>query len=316
MSFASLQTPFSGVLSPLARSLQLEMPTPNAFVFVHFGSNPKYLELEIYALLNLRDCTDQDVVYMYSINDTPPAFVDAVRPLCTSVVSYDDAGLTYARPDAAHTSIYAHFNTLRTCNFMFAHALKQYRRVCVVESDMMFRPGVDEMFALHAPAVLTYFDGARFDQNFRVTMTEENINRNINGGAMLFAPSATKLREMRHTLEAVIEQNCALPNEMLFKLSYKTIYNLPYRYNATMYQLNEYEKRLGVNMATYPVITHMNATPYKHVERVRDNYMKPLKSHIPALYRTINVWKKEYYAPLHRKIEADVAAAAAKSNVA
>ena len=110
---------------------------------------------------------------------------------------------------------------------------------------------------------------------------------------------------------------------MLFKLSYRTIYHLPYRHNATMYQLNEFGKTLGADMAVYPVVVHMNGTAHKHVERVRDDYLAPLRTKIPALYRAIKAWKRAYYGPRHREVEAAVAIAAtaaaaeaaAKSNV-
>ena len=60
----------------------------NAFAIVHFGSNPVYLELELYFFIMLRKYTKNDILYLYSVNDTPSYFVDAVRPLVDEVIPY------------------------------------------------------------------------------------------------------------------------------------------------------------------------------------------------------------------------------------
>ena len=65
-----------------------------AFATIHFGSNPVYLELELYFFKMLRQNTSHDILYLYSVNDTPPAFVEAVRPLVTDVIPYDDKPIT------------------------------------------------------------------------------------------------------------------------------------------------------------------------------------------------------------------------------
>ena len=89
-----------------------------AFATIHFGSNPVYLELELYFFKMLRQNTSHDILYLYSVNDTPPAFVEAVRPLVTDVIPYDDKHITY---DVTFNSGYSNVNTLRTCNFIFAY---------------------------------------------------------------------------------------------------------------------------------------------------------------------------------------------------
>ena len=50
----------------------------NAFAIIHFGKNPVYLELELYFFKMLRQYTNNDILYLYSLNDTPKSFVDAV----------------------------------------------------------------------------------------------------------------------------------------------------------------------------------------------------------------------------------------------
>ena len=42
-----------------------------AFSLIHFGDKLKYLELEIYLVIMLRKHTKYDIIYLYSINDTP-----------------------------------------------------------------------------------------------------------------------------------------------------------------------------------------------------------------------------------------------------
>ena len=55
--------------------------SPFAFCLIHFGKNPKYLEYELYFLLNLRQHTSYDILYLYSIADTPPSYPQAVKNL-------------------------------------------------------------------------------------------------------------------------------------------------------------------------------------------------------------------------------------------
>ena len=38
-----------------------------AYVLVHFGSNIKYLEYEIYTVLMLQRITKHDIVYLYNL---------------------------------------------------------------------------------------------------------------------------------------------------------------------------------------------------------------------------------------------------------
>ena len=50
----------------------------NAFVINHFGNNIKYLRYEIYFLYMLRNNTKNDIVYLYSINDTPNKYIEII----------------------------------------------------------------------------------------------------------------------------------------------------------------------------------------------------------------------------------------------
>ena len=62
----------------------------NAFVLVHFGDKQKYLELEIYFIKNLRENTKNDIIYLYSIIDTPKTFINIMKKYCDHVIPYDD----------------------------------------------------------------------------------------------------------------------------------------------------------------------------------------------------------------------------------
>ena len=55
------------------------MKSKYTYALIHFGNNPKYLELEIYFLLNLRKYTKYDITYLYSINDTPSIYHHIIK---------------------------------------------------------------------------------------------------------------------------------------------------------------------------------------------------------------------------------------------
>lgn len=97
-------------------------PSKNAYVTIHFGSNPVYLELELYFFHMLRTYTNNDIIYMYSSADTPKSFVDAASNIVTRAIPFDDRGITY---QVDFASGYSNFNTLRTCDFIFAYTFNR-----------------------------------------------------------------------------------------------------------------------------------------------------------------------------------------------
>ena len=99
-----------------------------AFVLIHFGNEIKYLEYELYFFMNLKNNTKHDIIYLYSINDTPKEFVDTVKKINIKTIGYDDKNITY---NIQYNSVYEHFNTLRTCNFMFSYLLLEYKKICI-----------------------------------------------------------------------------------------------------------------------------------------------------------------------------------------
>ena len=150
--------PLTAMSSTARPSVTASETKRNAFAIIHFGSNPVYLELELYFLKMLRQYTKNDIIYLYSVNDTPEIFVESIRPFATEVVPYDDRGITY---DVAFKSEYTNFNTLRTCNYIFAYTLTKYDTVCIIESDMVIMRDIDSIFSLRSPAALTYYIGDR-----------------------------------------------------------------------------------------------------------------------------------------------------------
>ena len=125
-----------------------------SFVIIHFGNNIKYLEYELYFLMNLSEYTKYDICYLYSIQDTPIDFVKKIKKLNINIktIPYNDKGVSYNIENTFKSS-YTHFNTLRTCNFIYAYLLTQYKKVCILESDMVILKNIDNIFKLKCPSV-------------------------------------------------------------------------------------------------------------------------------------------------------------------
>jgi lipopolysaccharide biosynthesis glycosyltransferase len=222
----------------------------------------------------LRQYTRNDIVYLFSVNDTPPAFVDAVRPLVTEVIPYDDRGITYEIP---FKSEYKNFNTLRTCNFIFAYTLDKYDKVCIIESDMVIMKNLDPIFNLKTPAVLTYYIG---DRNLKFHDRVRNDRRDvldkcrdmgrINGGVMVINPSPRLFAEYKAKIVDVVQRNCKYPNETLFEYVNNDYFNLPVQYNLSHYhaqpaRLQSYQLDPG-DIFVY----HFNETDYKHIDIIKN----------------------------------------------
>ena len=250
-------------------------PKKFAYATVHFGSNPVYLELEMYFFRMLRQYTEHDIIYLYSVNDTPESFVDAIRPLVTQVVPYDDRKITF---DVSFKSGYANFNTLRTCNFIFAYTLTQYDTVCIIESDMVIMKPLDSIFKLNAPAIVTYHMGnrklknndERVMNNPRTVLAEcKNMGR-LNGGVMLIHPSMHLFNKYVSKIQDVVQHECKYPNETLFEYVNDFHYNLPIQYNLTHYSAKADKlAKFGLNLSDIYVY-HFNETKYKHLDIIKN----------------------------------------------
>ena len=246
----------------------------NAFATIHFGSNPVYLELELYFFRMLRKYTKHDILYLYSVNDTPPSFVEAVRPLVDSVIPYDDKGITY---DVKFESGYSNFNTLRTCNFIFAYTLEKYEKVCIIESDMVIMGNLDSVFKLNSPAVLTYHIGEKWlRENIKVVNKPADAIKNCNemgrtnGGVMLIEPSLRLFETYKDKIKDVVKQTCKYPNETLFEYVNNSYFNMPIQYNLSHFLAKPHIiAKYGLSKEDI-LVFHFNETKFKHIDIIKN----------------------------------------------
>jgi hypothetical protein len=281
-----------------------------AFVLMHFGSDIKYLEYELYLIHNLRDNTKHDIIYMYSISDTPNSFVEIVKQYC-QVKSINDDQITY---NIEYESHYTHFNLLRTCNFIFAYELEfEYKKICIIESDMMIFKNLDSIFELKTPSVLTYYSNNKILTNYEINLEDPKFNWNyecsksgINGGIMLFEPSKELFKSAIKAIKVIIKHKCVFPNETLFLLINKKIYNLPYIYNATYTFLEKYK-----NIKDDIYLVHYFLNSYKHIERIKDDGGKWLTDTKftrgnPILSKFLITYKETVYQRHEKKVNNDL----------
>ena len=252
--------------------------TKNAFAIVHFGSNPVYLELELYFFIMLRKYTKNDILYLYSVNDTPPSFVEAVRPLVDEVIPYDDKGITF---DVNFESGYSSFNTLRTCNFIFAYTLEKYEKVCIIESDMVIMGNMDSVFKLNSPAVLTYYLGNKGQEkqlktNVRVENKAEEVIAKCNemgrtnGGVMLIEPSMSLFETYKDKIQDVVKHTCKYPNETLFEYVNHSYFNMPIQYNLSHFLAKPHiVAKYGLTKDEI-LVFHFNETKFKHIDIIKN----------------------------------------------
>lgn len=278
-----------------------------AFVLIHFGSNIKYLELELYFLIMLRNKTKNDIIYMYSINDTPKSYIDIIdkymnvdKSLKIKIIPYDDKNITYDID--GFQSNYTSFNTLRTCNFLFAYTLTEYKKVCIIESDMILRHNIDKLFNYKSPAI-QYFNTTveKRNTNFKVIIKnkddilEEKTIHNTNGGILLFRPSLKIFEKLKENIKLIIEKNIEFPNEKLFIYTMKYFFNIPIKYNFIHFALNHnkpiYKYFIEHKHKIY--IYHFNQTEYKPLNIIQDNYIidNKIKQEIVEYYK-INYYNK------------------------
>jgi hypothetical protein len=264
--------------------------TDNAFCIIHFGNNKKYLEYEIYTILMLKKNTKYDIVYLYSINDTPKEFIDIIKSLDIYVKEYNDLNITYNIQK--FNSTYKHFNTLRTCNYLFALKLINYKKICIIESDMIIMNNIDDIFTLNSPTILYYLDNNIYENNKINKSNDELFNLSINkgfvnGGVLLFKPSLYYYKKSINNLKLIIHNNCIYPNESLFLYTMKNLYNLPIKYNLSHYYISQY-----ANIKKDIIIYHFNSTIYKPLDIIKDDYVYKNKKDRKEI---VIFFKKNYY---------------------
>lgn len=266
-----------------------------AFVLIHFGSNPKYLEYEIYSILMLKSISNYDIVYMYSQVDTPNKFYEIISSMNVKTIGFDDS---YIIEEAKKfKSVYEHFNTLRTCCFVYSNILTQYDKICIVESDIIFYKGFENVFKLNTPAcfiyqgetkLLTKNNYKKIPMDFFLSICTKSSP--INGGVMLIKPELKKLDNFKKNFQIVIKNNCSYPNEILFVLlNDGHIYNLPINYN-----LRKNQKLNNINDIKI-LGHHFDTTIYKPIDIIKDNYENKVKP--PNAKKSIEYLKNKFYKP-------------------
>lgn len=271
-----------------------------AFVLIHFGNNKKYLELEMYLLINLKDNTKNDIIYMYSITDTPESYVKVINDLNIKTIPYDDNNITF---NLTYNSHYAHFNTLRTCNFIFAYTLIEYDLICVIESDMIIMDNIDGIFDLNYPAIHCFEAKAHFTnkliklKNRKKALRKCNSIR-LNGGTLLFKPSLELFKSYKKSIKLIINSDCNYPNEILFIYVNPVFYNMTMTYNFSHYYIKIYERYLP----NIGLIYHFNNAQYKAIDIIRDGYIDKLNTKSKKK-EIILFFKNKYYDKYHKSID-------------
>jgi hypothetical protein len=266
-----------------------------AYVIIHFGSNIKYLEYEMYEIIMLQSISKYDIVYMYSIHDTPEIFVKTIKKMGVKTKGFDDS-LIIDR-SKKFSSIYPHFNVLRVCCFIYANLLVEYEKVCVIESDIILYKGIDNVFKLQTPSVYFYdIDRKNSLKNYKIVNIDKKTNvcdfSLINGGVMLFEPNKKLIKNLDTYIDSIITHNCKFPNETLFLLLYNDIYNLPINYNIRKYIDFKEIKIYG---------RHFDFTQYKPLDIIKDNYVDKVKTQI--VKESLKYFKTNYYDKYHTEID-------------
>lgn len=299
--------------------------TNYSYVLSHFGNNLKYLELELYFLSMLRSKTNYDIIYMYSIMDTPMVFIVSVQQLNKNIkcVGIDDNDVTFFNADKKESQFksgYDKFNTLRTCNFLFAYNLTQYDKICILESDLVLMGNIDDIFNENSPSIVYYHKSTNTIQNtnYKVHISDDittdcNEKSNFNGGVMLITPDSDKYLVLKILMNVIIKKECKFPNEILFALLNSEFTNLPIKYNFNWYHaVDEPFIRNNIKYEDVVVYHFSNApTDYGHLDICKKK-LYPLqynKLHNPRVVnynkniKTMIYFYNKYYIPNKNNIE-------------
>ena len=251
------------------------------YVINHFGNNIKYLEYEMYFLINLRKLTKYDIIYLYSVYDTPNNFITIIKKLKLNItfVKYNDDKFT-VNLNSKFTSHYEHFNTLRTCNFAFAYLLTKYDKLCILESDMYILHSIDDIFDLPTQSVYYKLNkgSSKDDTSFALNINSKKVldscnnGSPINGGVLLIKPSEKVFVSYVKKIKSIIKNNCKYPNETLFLVCGQDFYNLPIRYNFSHYLFDKFNKFKDVRLI------HYESTIYKPIDVIKDKYVNKIKN--------------------------------------
>lgn len=265
-----------------------------AFVLVHFGSGVRYFELELYLMLNLKKYTKNDIIYLYCVKDTPKIYKKIMSKIGIIAVGYDDDGITVGRKKS-YISKYSE-SAFRTCNYIFAYKLINYKKICCLESDMIITKNLDEIFELKCPAMLYYSNNKNNNYvNYKIKLNVDEMLTNceiskFNGGIMLFEPSLKIYEESLKNLEVIIKNKCTFPNEILFAYTNRNnLYNMPIMYNRSRYLIGELDEYACIGVCS---IYHFTAR-YKQLEIIEEDYIRFIDNSL--LRRALEDYKKNIY---------------------
>ena len=273
--------------------------TENAFVIIHFGSIIKYFELELYFCIMLQKYTKNNIIYMYSETDTPISFVNKISPFVYKTQGFNDDGITY---NVSFNSVYKSFNLIRGCDFIFAYKLIEYKKICIVESDLVIMNNIDSIFNLNSPAIRYYrTNNINFNKNLIEKNNKEDIlshcmnGSNVNGGVMLITPSNELFNEYVSCLPIIVKQQCKYPNESLFEYVNNTFYNLPVIYNLSHYHTLKISK-YGLNPSGEDIlIYHFNETRFKHIDIIKDGWLRNSDNYLELLEGKFKIRKNPIF---------------------
>jgi alpha-N-acetylglucosamine transferase len=264
----------------------------------------------------LRSFTEIDIVYLYSETDTPGEFVREIANLGAKPIGFNDDGITFNVRE--FQSAYTSFNTLRTCDFIFAYNLTQYDKICIVESDLVIMRSIDSVFDLKAPSIFSYSGEERYYNQptiIEAKPIEQCEKSTLNGGVMLIEPSRAKFQECLNALPIIIANKCKYPNESLFEYVNPVFNRLPIEYNLTHYRaFPDNLRTYGIEYTPTPTPTsdvrifHFNETDFKHLDIVKDTWFRDniKKPHVAKKYAVkripIEYFDKNYYRPNRDKV--------------
>jgi hypothetical protein len=235
---------------------------------------------------------------MYSKSDTPPKFIEVMKKFNVKTVEYDDSVINKKIDN--FKSVYEHFNTFKTCAFFYANMLTEYDKVCVIESDQVYKKGFENVFELNGPAILYYNQPpSDYDKHNKLSIdkkfiiSECNKNSHTNGGILVFKPDKKIIDTYIKNIDIIAEKNCSYPNETLFLYTNNIIYNVPFRYNASHYM---FEKKYSKEILNY----HFNSTIYKPLNNIKDNYKIDKKFKVKN--EVVEFFRNNFYNKYHERV--------------
>jgi hypothetical protein len=278
-----------------------------AFLLNHFGNNKTYFKYELYFLLSFRDKTKHDIIYFYSINDTPKEYIDIIASLNLNIIflPLNDDKVTF---NIDFNSSYESFNLLRTCNYIFGFELLKYKKICTIETDMIIPESIDDIFELKCPSIVFYkLNNKNINKNIKINLNKiekEDLLKVCekesftNGGVILFEPSIKYFKLLKKNIKIIIKNNCRFPSETLFLYTFPYFYNLPIKYNTSHFfvSIDKYKSKGQIK------VLHFNNTEYKPIFIIEDKDFDITKMKNPIKKKLLLEYKEKYYNKYNKKI--------------